>query len=135
MLPSSAVGRYYHDPSEPDTLFQIDTMAELPYFDAMHHGPRGVSKVRQRPNRSAASSHYALTAPERAGSDLANGQVNDVVELLFGERGLGLVHFFNRLPGEGRAHSTPPHQDAACVPFTGGYVAAPVPSVFRAGRL
>ena len=62
------------------------------------------------------------------------GQVNDVVELLFGERGLGLVHFFNRVPGEGRAHSTPPHQDAACVPFTGGSVAAGM-SVLRAGRL
>ena len=105
MLPSSAVGRYYHDQSNPDSLFQIDTMAELPYFDAMHHGPRGVSKV------------------------------NDVVELLFGERGLGLVHFFNRVPGEGCAYSTPPHQDAACVPFTGGSMAAAVPSVLRARRL
>jgi hypothetical protein len=34
--------------------------------------------------------------------------------VLFGERGVGLVHFFDRVAGEAeaeRAHDTPPHQD------------------------
>eukprot|EP01052_Picozoa_sp_SAG31_P063717 SAG31_NODE_22631_length_521_cov_1.215640_1_plen_107_part_10 len=36
-----------------------------------------------------------------------------MVEVLFGERAVGLVHFFDRIPGEQGKHDTPPHQDAA----------------------
>ena len=83
VLPTSGVGAYYHDEADPNTLFQIDTMADEPYFDTLMNGARGQSKV------------------------------NDVVEVLFGERAVGLVHFFNRIPGEVGSHETPPHQDAA----------------------
>ena len=83
VLPTSSVGAYYHDEADPSTVFQIDTMADEPYFDTMMNGGRGESKV------------------------------NDVVEVLFGERAVGLVHFFNRIPGEEGSHDTPPHQDAA----------------------
>jgi len=83
VLPTSTVGAYYHDEADPSTVFQIDTMADEPYFDTLMNGDRGKSKV------------------------------NDVVEVLFGERAVGLVHFFNRIPGEAGSHATPPHQDAA----------------------
>lgn len=83
VLPSSTVGAYYQNASDPSSVFQIDTMADEPYFDKLMNGARGESKV------------------------------NDVVEVLFGERAVGLVHFFNRIPGEAGAHDTPPHQDAA----------------------
>jgi phytanoyl-CoA hydroxylase len=83
VLPTSTVGAYYHDDADPSSVFQIDTMADEPYFDSLMNGDRGKSKV------------------------------NDVVEVLFGERAVGLVHFFNRIPGEAGSHDTPPHQDAA----------------------
>jgi phytanoyl-CoA hydroxylase len=83
VLPVGRVGAYYHDESDPKTLFQIDTMAGEAYFDRLMNGLRGESKV------------------------------NDLVELLFGERAVGLVHFFDRIAGEEGQHDTPPHQDAA----------------------
>ena len=83
LLPTSSVGAYYHDASDPRSVFQIDTMADHPYFDRLMNGARGQSKI------------------------------NDVVEVLFGERAVGLVHFFDRIPGEEGQHDTPPHQDAA----------------------
>ena len=83
VLPTGTVGAYYHDSADPSTIFQIDTIADEAYFDTLMNGVRGESKV------------------------------NDVVEVLFGERAVGLVHFFDRIAGEEGEHDTPPHQDAA----------------------
>ena len=77
VLPTSTVGAYLQDENDPSSVFQIDTMADEPYFDTLMNGDRGNSKI------------------------------NDVVEVLFGERAVGLVHFFDRIAGEEGAHDTP----------------------------
>jgi hypothetical protein len=63
VLPTSTVGAYYHDAADPSTVFQIDTMADEPYFDTLMNGGRGQSKVNDVVEvRGSATGIYLLPA-------------------------------------------------------------------------